>query len=411
MSSRIFQGAFLFLTFLFINIGYYLYQLVLGKFMTVEDFGMMSTLFAFQFLLLIPATIMWGVILRYLPMYQDNEWKKQELITYIFRKLSIYSVVFLVLWFLLSPFFSSFFSLSSPYLVILVILTTVSHIFVAFFRAILYAEKRFLVFWINNIIEILFRIVASIILIQLWYGYIIVYVTYIIAMIGTIIILWPFVKKYFKWSIFKEYSFDLADLQKQLLPMTLLAIMLTLYWNIELIIAKRYLTVEEIAHLGSTILMWKIILAWLWLFHWVASPYFLKTRENMSYLIWVYSCFFLSLISAVFLYNLFPEFVIRTLFTTDYLVMAPSLGKMAVIMGILAFFSITWNHMIIAWKGYIAYLSTIPLCMIIASSFMFPPESVQWYIDTLFYSYIVSSVVLIITTGAIEWYLFRNIAH
>lgn len=261
MSKGVFQVIFVFISILCINIGYYLYQLVLGKYMSVEDFGMMSSLFALQFLLAIPATIIGGVIMRYIPLYQDDIQKKKEFITYIYHKVFYLSIFFILISITFSPLITSYFGFTSISLVIGVIVTAVFHILVAISRGILYAEKRIGVYSLNNIAEILFRIILSIVLIRAGYGYGVVYSTYIIAMIGSFIAMIPYISPYILWKPVQEYSFDRADMMKQLLPMTLIAVTLTLYGNVELMIAKRYLSVESVAHLGSAFLIGKIILS------------------------------------------------------------------------------------------------------------------------------------------------------
>ena len=185
MYSKILLSSLTVITFLFINIGYYLYQLVVGRMLDVESFGVLSSMFALQFLLLIPSSIIGSLIMRYVAMYQhDGDFSKKHLFIYtLFRRIHKPLAWVMGSGIIVSPLFTSWLEFDHPMILPCIILTAWSMIYVSFGRSILYAEGKMGVFAVNTIGEILFRILLSILLIQLGYGYMVVYATFLLAMI------------------------------------------------------------------------------------------------------------------------------------------------------------------------------------------------------------------------------------
>lgn len=93
MSKGVFQVIFVFVSILCINIGYYLYQLVLGKYMGVEDFGMISSLFALQMILVLPGSIIALLIMRYIPLYSGDISKKKLFLRYLMKRLFLFLTI------------------------------------------------------------------------------------------------------------------------------------------------------------------------------------------------------------------------------------------------------------------------------------------------------------------------------
>lgn len=116
-------------------------------------------------------------------------------------------------------------------------------------RTILFAERRMVLYSLNSIGEIGVRIVLGIILISYGFSYEYIYGTYLISVILALFHLSPYIYPYLRSDGEMDTSeLDMRSIQADLLPMIALTLALTLYGNIELVLAKHFLIGDDIGH-------------------------------------------------------------------------------------------------------------------------------------------------------------------
>lgn len=133
--------------------------------------------------------------------------------------------------------------------ILLLVSTVFLLILLIVIRAIFFAEKRMVLFSLNSIGEIGVRIVLSIVLISYGFSYEYVYGVYLISVILALLHLSPYVYPYLRSDGEMDTSeLDMRSIQADLLPMIALTLALTLYGNIELVLAKHFLAGDDIGH-------------------------------------------------------------------------------------------------------------------------------------------------------------------
>lgn len=165
--ARAFGNTLIFsLSTVFVNVCLYLYQLLAGRVLSVEAYGILNGYIALESVLSIPMMALGFFTVRYVSLAYERggEVGSAHLSGWLWRRMHrIFAVPYMLLL-LASPLIARFFGFTSTLLVALAIATAYAMVYLNFLRSIPYAKKQFLPFAVNSTIEIVVRVGVGIIL-------------------------------------------------------------------------------------------------------------------------------------------------------------------------------------------------------------------------------------------------------
>ena len=116
------HGLFVLIFSFFTHILNYIFQLYMGRTLGPEQYGIFGVLMSLFYILSAPASSINAVLTKFVSSYKSQEeyGKIKTLLIRSFRKLLIYGIVGLIIYFLISSFIAEFLRIETYYIIIIV---------------------------------------------------------------------------------------------------------------------------------------------------------------------------------------------------------------------------------------------------------------------------------------------------
>lgn len=334
-TDQLLKGSFIiFIGSIIVGFGNYLFQIIMGRMLGPEDFGILAALLSISLIIAIPTQAINHVLAKYTSQF-EGEGKNENIwpfIIFAIKKASYYGILASIFFIALSPLIANFLHIPS---VIPVIILGFFFLF-SFLKPIgmgaLRGLQKFTDLTKANILFVFLKILFAIALVYFGFG---VNGAIFSLVIGAIIfILYIFAKLLFcknnHKENFKEYKF-----LKFVGPVLFATICLVVLYNIDVILAKHFLSSEEAGYYAVISLLGKIIFfatgAIGTVIFPIASKRFNQGKDTTN--LFKLGLSIVSIISIIItaIYFILPKLVVKTLFGATYLAIIPYTGLIGII--------------------------------------------------------------------------------
>jgi len=241
------------------NIANYFFQIIMGRMLDVDRFGILNSLFSFHTIISIPVSVVLVIVSKYVSENKTSGGDVNSLLKIFFFYVSIFMVLYISCGIALSDFIASFINVENKFLISLVIITVGLSFILAVATGGLQGEKNFLAFGIVNLIFWLTRLFGSIIFVMLGLELNGIILSLILGYFFSILLgLW-FLKFDFK-SFPEKRNYKISIKFIKFMWVTfLINIGMTVLINIDILIVKHYFTNEATGFYSVASILGKMI--------------------------------------------------------------------------------------------------------------------------------------------------------
>jgi O-antigen/teichoic acid export membrane protein len=334
------NSLILFSCTLFLNITGYVYHLFMGRLLGPEDYGILGSLQAIIYIMIIPMNTIQTSITNFTARFRarNENGKISFLLSDSLKKIAIYGGAFTLLFFLLSPLIASFLKLPSIFPLLSLGVFMFAAFLIAVGRGALQGLQRFWALGANHIFEGIIKLGAGVSLVLLGMGINGAInggftLSYILPFLASMIVLLPVLKT-------PKTKFDSSHVYKYSLPVLLTMIVMTSIYTIDMILVKHFFSSTESGYYAAIALIGKIIFFGSISIALVMFPRVAELKEKrkdfkktIRKAVAVTSLF---CTGVTLFYFLFPKLVVSILFGEKYLSIIPLIGIFGVFMSLVS---------------------------------------------------------------------------
>lgn len=354
--SKIVKDQFLSATFWmflgigFMNVGNYLYHLLMGRMLGVSLYGALESIISALYILSVPTLTLNLVIVKYVSSYKGRGEHESiyGLYNYILRRLLIFGLLISIIFVIISPLVQTFLHLPSITLALLLPLGFFLNLFYFLNKSLLQGMSSFFKLSLLNFIEALVKLFFAILLVYLGFKVEGAYGAAVISIILASVVSFFYIKDIVKIHLVHavEYLHG-RDLLKFSLPTFITSLSLISIFTTDVILARHFFPGAGSGYYSALSVLGKIV-------YFAAAPIVLvlfpmiseyhakgESYERLLVLGTSFTLIIAGFITLVFF--LAPEFMVLLLFGTKYLVIANMLGLFGIFISLLSLSSLFAN--------------------------------------------------------------------
>jgi len=361
------NSIILFSCTLLLNISGYIYHLFMGRMLGPVDYGILGSLQAIIYIMVIPLNTIQTSITNFVARFKAKKeyGKISFLLSGSLKKLSLYGGIATVIFFGLSPLISSFLHIPSIMPLILLGIFMFTAFLLAVGRGALQGLQKFSLLGLNYITEGITKVILGVILVAVGLkingavggGFTL---SYIIPFLISLIIIRSLIKT-------KKTKFNTSGVYKYSIPILIMMITTTAIYTMDMILVKHFFSGEQSGYYAAISLLGKIIFFGSISIAMVMFPRVVEqqeTKKDYKKTIWkalaITSSFCLAVIM---LYFIFPAFIVNITFGKEYLAITKLMGPFSVFMGLVSLtYLLAYYNMSIKKKKFLYVL--VPLVII-----------------------------------------------
>lgn len=325
MTRLLYKNSFiLFIGTLVSGFGGYLYQLAMGRMLSLEDFGTLAALMSFFSFVLIPAGALTTVTTQIVAGLKANE-KYGAIRAVAMRLTQLFAwigVALFLFFLLLTPLVARFLKLHDSFPYIILSTAAIAGFLLAIWRGLLSGLQRFLDSSINGAVESFLKLLFALGLVLVTFGLIgAVAATVMASFLALVLLRWQ-MRDVLQW---KEDPIALRPFLPLFSFVFVWTIAMTALMSIDLLFVKRFFSAEETGLYAAMNLMGKIILFVSTSIAGVLFPMATELFEAGNHdehrqlmMKTLQLALFVAVVGVIF-YSLFPSFFVTILFGRRYL--------------------------------------------------------------------------------------------
>ncbi len=366
-----YNSILLFVIMMSSNFLNYLFQILMGNLLSVEDYGTLTALLSMISIVSVISTIFTMVTAKYTVQLASNS--QYENIRRLFTKMSwliaIFAVVVIISSTVFSAGISDIFKINDSRLIIFTFFVIAISTFYSIALGVLQGMKRFFHYGITGLIATLGKLLFSIALVLLGYQLFGVITAILLGIIVATLYGLYHVRDVFKTKQAANVTaFKLNGFGRYLSKVLLAQIFISIIANSDILLVKYFFTSEEAGYYSSAMVLGKISM-------YVASaivaamfPIAAERMENGSSIKRLLSKSLIYgggiAIACAVVLNLFSEFVIKIMYGAQYITAAQYMLPISVLIIPVTFFMILMNYQL-------AVSNSKPLVLSLALSIVF----------------------------------------
>lgn len=331
----------------------YLFHFTMGRSLGPVNYGELNTIIAIDYIIIVFFNSIQTSIAQFTTKYKSNNeiTKISSLIKSSSNKMLKTSIIISLLFCLAIPFLSSFLKLSSPYILLWLIPIIIISLIYPITRGALQGLQKFTSLSISYILEGFIKVSLGLFLIYLGFQTEGAVAAMLLGLFLTYPITFIPLNRILK---IKTKKINLKEIYSYSFPVTFMILMLTLMFSIDILLIKHFLSAEQAGYYAALAVMSKVIFFSISPLTQVMFPKIIEAKEkNKNYKSILYKTISLAiLISSIVLlvYFAFPNLAIGMLYGKEYLVIAPLLGYIGLMITffslayLLCFYAISLNH-------------------------------------------------------------------
>ena len=363
------NGIYIFIFSMSANFFNYLFQIAMGRLLTVSEYGILNSLFSILLIISVPAGTITIIaaknISHNLAISKFNEVKK--FIKNIFFKVLLFGMFVLIVYFIFVPYLMDFMKINVfLYYAILGVVLLISFFF-SLLMGILQGSKMYGIYGVTGGLSSAAKFVIAVVLVLLGLNIAGALLSTFIAQIAVSLIAVIFIYSYFKKigskQVLDENNDDVSNnvlTIKYFLLVLFSLFFYTFFTNIDLIMVKHFFPSKEAGIYAVSALLGKIILYLpasfaVVMFPEVSHAHALNNKTKRILFKTILITALLCLFGEIF-YILFPDFIISVLMGTKYLKASPLLSLYGFSMFSFAILSIMVNYYMAVQKYLLVFL-------------------------------------------------------
>lgn len=327
----LFSGLFI------LNVLGYFFHFYAGRKLGPEDYGIFGSLLSLVYIILMPLNSLQAIISKFVSNFKvKNEYNKiAYLISRSLKKLFIIGVIVTIIFWIVSPLIASFLKIEKLSSLVIVSFIIIWGILVLLIRGLLQGLQKFKLLGLSYIIEGIGKFGCGVLLISLGFGVNGAIGSLVLSYIVAFILVFIFAIKFLRM---KKEKFDTWEIYKYALPVFLMLISLTLFYSIDVLLVKHFLSPIDAGYYAALSLLGKIIFfgslsVSMVMFPKVSESHILnKDHKNILYKSLLLILSFGGAVSLF--YFLFSRFTVNLLFGKDYLEITNLLGLFGIVITI-----------------------------------------------------------------------------
>ncbi|MCL4546720.1 MAG: oligosaccharide flippase family protein [Deltaproteobacteria bacterium] len=403
------NGIYIFIFSMSANFFNYLFQISMGRLLTVSEYGILNSLFSILLIISVPASTITIIaaknISHNLAISKFNEVKK--FIKRISLKVLFFGLLVLIVYLIFIPYLMDFMKINVfLYYAILGAVLLISFFF-SLLIGILQGTKMYGIYGLMGSLSSAGKFVIAVVLVLLGLDIAGALLSTFIAQIAVSLIAIIFIYGYFKKiglkQVFGENNDDISNnilTVKYFLLVIFSLFFYTFFTNIDLIMVKHFFSSKEAGIYAVSALLGKIILYLpasfaVVMFPEVSHAHALNNKTKRILFKTILITTLLCLFGEIF-YILFPGFIISTLMGTKYLKASPLLSLYGLSMFSFAILSIMVNYYMAVQKYFLLFL-------------MFLFAILEVILISLFHQTMISVIFCVMATGYIL--MATSLAH
>lgn len=348
MKNTLFKGGFiLFIGMNILNLGNYIFNVLMGHLLGPADYGIFVSLMAFLTIISVPSGVLQTAAIKFSSVFLANqeEGKIKYLLNYLSKKTILFSFLVFIVLIIFSWPLSKFLKINTFYPLIILAFSIPAVFLLPINRGILQGMQKFISYSINLILEPVFKIAISILLIGLGLKINGALTAYVLSLYLVYAASFFFLKNIIKQ---KDSKFNQEDILKYSLPVLIGFLLINIISSIDIIFVKHYFTSQEAGHYSCLSTISKIVLYFSLPFVSAMFPkisdLFTKNKKHVSILMQTFGIVTVLSLIIMVIFTLFPETVVKMLFGSQYLAISPYLGKMSLAMFLLILINVFFNY-------------------------------------------------------------------
>ena len=350
----------------------YLYQLLMGRFLTPKEYGELFSLLSLFYIFSVLFTTINTSITKFTAVYGVNKeyGKIKGILIRATKSFTLLGIGMYIILVLLSPIISSFLNIEDNMYVIALFASIPFGLILPAYQGILRGLQRFEALGISLSSWAFFKLLFGVLLVLLGYGVLGGVLGVFLAHVGGFLITLLFLKDLFGYK--HNHDIELKDIIKYSGLAFLAIFAYTTMWNIDVILVKHYLSPLEAGNYSAISVLGKIALFAPGAVSMVVFPKAAERHErgekHLHILLKGLALVFLISGGVVLLYALLPKFIITFIYGEKYLSVAPYLWRYGLAMMFLAMTGVTINYMLsinrmkISW--YVLGMLTVEIAVL-----------------------------------------------
>jgi len=323
--SKFFRGSLIvMLGSVLVNISNYLYHLFMGRLLGPVDYGLLSSLIALTYFLGVPAGAMNLQIVKYVSQEKGDKNKIFSFYLWFIKKLFIVSLVIFTLLLVATPWFSGVLKATTPWLAIIVIISSFLSIFVSFNQSVFQGLFQFSWFSLTGVSQYGSKLLVGVILVLLGtriFGAVFsLFISALIALLLSSLILLNEAKKA---KVRINRSIRSKRIISYIVPALLFNLSFTSLYSVDIILARYFLPAIESGYYSALSVMGKSMFFAITPFASVMFPLVSrKQAEKKNYrnvFVFSFVAVLAVCVAIVIAYTLTPEFFINIFYGVKYL--------------------------------------------------------------------------------------------
>lgn len=209
-SSIIFIGSF------FVSIGNYVYNLLMGRFLSVQDYGLLTSLTSLFVLLGLFSNAFSNIFVKFAAANKGagNERGTQMLFAYGIRILSVFAVILLVVLLIFIPVLRSFLHIERIELILYIIIAVIFSLFLTLPLGILQGRMQFISLSVANLSQPVIKIVVALLLLSAGFAVVSPLIAIVVSVAIPMVVLYSYLYGYYRKKK-HEGSFDKKVFKKE----------------------------------------------------------------------------------------------------------------------------------------------------------------------------------------------------
>ncbi|HLC56849.1 MAG TPA: oligosaccharide flippase family protein [Candidatus Nanoarchaeia archaeon] len=252
------DNLILFIASFIMNILGYLYHFSMGRTLGPVQYGILGSLFSIIYIITIPINTIQTTIANFTARFKVNN--EKDKINYLIRsslkKISIYSLIVIIIAVMITPFIQDFLHITNKYYLYLVYIFFIFAMIIPISRGVFQGLQNFKQLGLSMILEGFFKLFPALILVYLGFGIVGAIVAVIISYLIPILVSTFQLKEILKTE---KKKFESKEVYKYTVPVMLMLLFTTLYYSMDILLVKHFFSEHDAGYYAAISLLGKII--------------------------------------------------------------------------------------------------------------------------------------------------------
>jgi len=326
----------------------YLYQLLMGRLLSPQEYGELFSLLSLFYIFSVFSTTINTSITKFTAVYgtRGEYGKIKSILIKGTKVLGLFGIMLFGLIALISPLFSKFLQIEDNSLLLVLFASLPLSMVLPIYQGALRGMQRFLALGLSTSSWAFFKVLFGFSLVALGYGVFGGLFGVFLAHIGAFLLTLVFLRDLFKYK--EKGNLEIREILSYSSLAFLAVLAYTTMWNIDVILVKHYLSPLEAGQYSAISVLGKIVLFAPGAIGMVIFPKAAEKHEKGEghFHVLLKGLGLTLLISGgiVLVYALFPEFIIKIIYGTKYLSVAPYLWRYGLAMMFFSLASVMVNY-------------------------------------------------------------------